>query len=774
MKTHLVALRLVFACAIVAAVCTVAGAAPPTDPPLYLDPSQPREARVSDLLSRMTLEEKVSLVHGDSSFTTPAIPRLGIPRRWMSDGPHGVREEISPDSWRAANRTDDYSTWMPVGINLAATWDPDAAQAEGTAIGQEALKRGKQIMLGPAINIMRTPLNGRNYEYFGEDPYLAGRIAVGYIQGVQSQGVASCVKHFAANNQETQRTSVDVEMDDRTLYEIYLPAFKAAVQEGGAWAVMSAYNKFRGQYCSENDLLLNTILKGQWGFQGLVMSDWSAVHDTRGAATVGVDLEMGTNKPFDQFYLAQPYLDGLEQAAYPMSVLNDKVRRNLREMFAVGVFDSRPAGAINTAEHQATARRVAEEGIVLLKNDKNALPLDAAQIKSIAVIGDDAAAHFAYGGQSAAIKTLYEITPLDGLLKRAGGQLDIMFSQGYKPPVGRRADAAQDPALLERAVRVASQADVAVVVAGLNHSYDSEGTDRPDLKLPYGQDELIRRVAQANPRTIVVVMSGGPTEMPWLAQIPAVVQAWYPGMEGGNALAAILFGDVDPSGKLPCTFPQRLADSPTEALASYPGRNGVERYTEGLLVGYRWFDTKNIAPLFPFGHGLSYTTFKYSGLRFVPGQGPGSPVTTAKFEVTNTGARAGDEVAQVYVHEAHPNLPRPEQELKGFRRLALQPGETQTVAIPLGREAFAYYAPSQSGWVAQQDNFEVLVGSSSRDIRLKGTVRWKRLSSKRRLLRSQACIRPSTWGHIPARQMCRLRIRRGVRRLSARLGRALV
>ena len=745
------------------------------DAPLYLDRTRPVEARVTDLLGRMTLDEKIALVHGDSKFTTAAIPRLGVPRRWMSDGPHGVREDIGPDTWDAAGRTDDFATWMPVGVNLAATWDPDMARAYGTVIGQEALERGKQIMLGPGVNIMRTPLNGRNYEYFSEDPYLAGRIAVGYVQGVQAQGVASCVKHFAGNNQERQRGSIDVEMDDRTMREIYLPAFKAAVQEGGALAVMTAYNKFRGQYCSQNDLLLNTILKGEWGFQGLVMSDWSGVHDTRGAVLGGMDLEMGTGRPYDDFYLARPFREGIQQGYYPVALLDDKVRRNLREMFAVGAFDGRGVGSLNTADHQAAARRIAEAGIVLLKNQGDALPLDATKIKSIAVIGEDAVQQFASGGQSAGVKAFYEVTPLAGLLKRVGPSVDVTFSMGYHqpprrprrpgygpggrpaaPPVPGAApapgaatpapaadaagvrrvdvppDAGPDPALLERAVQAARSSDVAVIIAGLNHSFDSEGSDRPDMKLPYGQDELIRRVVEANPRTVVVLMSGGPVEMDsWLAQVPAVVQAWYPGMEGGNALAGILFGDVNPSGKLPCTFPRQLADSPAHALNAYPGVNGVEPYTEGLLVGYRWFDTKQIAPLFPFGHGLSYTRFAYSGLRLVPGADAKGPVVTARFEVTNVGARAGGEVAQLYVHQAKPSLPRPFQELKGFRKVFLEPGKTQTVSIPLDRSAFAFFDPAKQGWLSEKGSFTVLVGSSSRDIRLQGPFRLAKTTLER-------------------------------------------
>jgi beta-glucosidase len=682
---------------------------------LYLDAAQSLEARVDDLLSRLTLEEKISLVHGDTLFTTPAIARLGVPRRWLSDGPHGVREDVGANTFNPAGRTDDFATCLPVGIALAATWNPAAAEAYGDVIGEEARKRGKDIMLGPSVNLMRTPLNGRNAEYLGEDPFLASRLAVSYIRAVQAHGMASCVKHFAANNQETRRGSINVEMDERTLRELYLPAFEAAVKEAHVWAVMGAYNKFRGQYCCENDYLLNHVLKEEWSFPGLVMSDWGGTHDTREAVLNGLDLEMGSRKP----HLAEAFRDGLQKGEYPMAVLDDKVRRNLRVMFATHAFEVRPEGSINTKAHQQAARRVAEEAVVLLKNEGGALPLDLGQLISIAVIGDDAVRLQAYGGDSARIKAFYEISPLDGILRRAGGNVNVTFSEGYQ----RDGDAA---ALAARAVQAAKTADVAIVVAGLNRQrpFDCEGTDRKDLKLPYGQDALIQQVVQANPRTIVVLVSGGPVEMAaWLDQVPAVVQAWYGGTEAGTAIAGVLFGDVNPSGKLPCTFPKKLEDTPTFAggARAYPGENGVEHYDEGLLVGYRWYDTKAVEPLFPFGFGLSYTNFTYSGLKLVAGSGAQGSVVTVEFEVTNTGGREGAEVAQVYVHQAKPGLPRPVRELKGFRKVLLKPGEKQTVSVPLGREAFAYFSPEKGGWLAEKDDFTISVGSSSRDLRLEGS-----------------------------------------------------
>ncbi|MGD0540821.1 MAG: glycoside hydrolase family 3 C-terminal domain-containing protein [Tepidisphaeraceae bacterium] len=683
--------------------------------------AQPAENRVEQLLSQMTLEEKIALVHGDSRFATAGVPRLGIPRLWMSDGPQGVREEIEADGWRPAGRTDDFSTWLPANLCLAATFDPDLASAYGAVIGQEAKARGKHIMLGPSLNIQRTPLNGRNFEYLGEDPWLTSRMAVSYIRGEQGEGVASCVKHFAANNQETDRNTIDVEMDERALREIYLPAFRASVQEAGVLCVMGAYNKFRGQHCCENDYLLNKILKGEWGFRGMVISDWGGAHDTKKAAMNGLDLEMGTPGPYEEYFLANPLRDAVEKGEIPESVLDDKVRRHLRVMAAIGLLDGGAwgdGGSLNTHQHQATAREVEEEGMVLLKNEGNLLPLNSAKIGSVAVIGENAERRFAHGGGSAEIKAFYEIPGLQGIVRRAGANVNVTFSMGYS---SRR----NDEQMVARAVAAAKTADVAVIFAGLPHDwyYDTEGSDRRDLKLPFGQDELIRRVAEANPRTVVVLIDGGAVGMPWLDRVGAVVEVWYPGMEGGNAIAGALFGDVNPSGKLPCTFPKRLGDSPAHAMGNFPGKKGVERYDEGLLVGYRWFDAKDIEPLFPFGFGLSYTHFEYSNLLLFPQHGSPSNELVAKCTVANAGSCAGAEVVQLYVSQAHPGLPRPPKELKGFARIKLEAGESGVVWIPLDRSAFAYYDPAR-GWVAEKDDFTIEVGGSSRDIRLKKT--WSR------------------------------------------------
>jgi beta-glucosidase len=712
--------------AILTAIAATISVAHSEDRPLYLDPTQPREARVEDLLGRLTLEEKIGFLHGDTKFSTAPIPRLGIPTRWIDDGPHGVREDINLNDWNPAGRTDDYATYFPALSVLGSTWNTNLAYAYGEALGAESRERNKDIILSPIADIARTPLCGRIYEYFGEDPFLNARFSVNSIQGIQSQDVAACIKHFAGNNQEMGRATINMDMDDRTLREIYLPPFEAAIKEADVWAVMGAYTKFRGEHCAYSDYLINKILKGEWGYQGLVMSDWGGTYDTHEAAVGGLDLEMGTlitgtekGRPYNEYYLADPFLDDLRKGEYPMSLLDDKVRRNMRVMFATHVFDTRKPGALNTPAHQATAQRIAEEGIVLLKNEGNALPLDISKIKSVAVIGENAVRTNANGFFGAGVKTMHEITALQGIVNRAGDKVNVTYSVGYaKTKAG-----GLNSNLVERAVAAARQADVAIIVAGLNHSrfLDDEGWDRKNLRLPYGQDELIRQVVQANPRTIVVLISGPVIEMdPWLNQVPAVLQAGYPGMEGGTAIARVLFGDVNPSGKLTCTYPKQLMDSPAHALDTYPGTNGTLFYKEGLLVGYRWFDTKNIEPLFPFGFGLSYTTFEYSNLKLVASEDTNAPLVTAEFDIANTGSRAGAEVAELYVHQANPSLPRPEKELKGFIKVSLKVGEKKTVSIPLNRDAFAFYDPAKNGWVAESDNFKILIGSSSRDIRLQG------------------------------------------------------
>ena len=705
---------------------------------------------MDDLLARLTLEEKVSLVHANGKFRAGGVSRLSVPYLWMADGPQGVREELGVDSWSPAGWTTDFATAMPVGMALASTWNVDLADAYGRTVGDEARARGKHVILGPALNIERTPINGRNYDYFGEDPWLSGRMTVSYVKGMQAEQTIACLKHFAVNNQETERGTIDVQLDERTLREIYLPAFEAGVREGGALGVMGGYNKVRGEHACHNDVLLNQVLKREWGFMGAVISDWGGTHDTREAALKGLDLEMGTGKPYKQYFLADPFLAGIKAGTFPMAVLDDKVRRNLRMLIASGAIDGRRPGTINTKAHQDVARLVAQEGIVLLKNQPlgkqqpAVLPLDLTKLKTIAVIGDNATLRFAAGGNAAGVKAFHEITALEGILARVGGQADVIYSQGYRQPA-RRPYGARDvagvrtseltaaspeeaKALGDRAVEAARHADAVLFIAGLTHQAgaDDEGVDRRDLSLSAHQDELIARVVAANPRTAVVIIAGGAVDMTsWIANTPAVLQAWYGGSEAGHALASVVFGDVSPSGKLPCTFPKALRDSPAHAAGlarQFPGEGGKVWYDEGLLVGYRWNDKKSVEPLFPFGHGLSYTKFTYAGLQSSLNNGADGPTVTLSAQITNAGDREGAEVVQVYVRPVKPPVIRPEKELKAFARVLLKPGETKTVALTLGPRSFAYYAPEEKAWRVAKGRYDLLLGASSRDVRLTGNV----------------------------------------------------
>ncbi|MFT3824763.1 MAG: glycoside hydrolase family 3 C-terminal domain-containing protein [Chitinophagaceae bacterium] len=690
------------------------------------------KAKIEQLLKQLTLEEKVRMIHASSSFTSGGVPRLGIPELVTSDGPHGVRVEHGRD-WDADVNVYDSATYLPTSICLAATWNPQLGYAFGSVLGSEANFRGKDVILGPAINIMRSPLNGRNFEYQSEDPFLISKMAVGYIKGVQAQGISACVKHFAANNQETDRFTIDVQMSERALREIYLPGFKAAISEGDVNTVMGAYNKFRGQWATQNNYLLNQVLKKEWGFKGLVMSDWNAVHNTMQALWNGCDLEMGTdlgmlpNPDYGKFYLGDTVVSLVRNGQAPEYLIDDKVRRILYVMFKTNMIDGkRIKGTFNTREHQQTALKVAEEGIVLLKNEQAALPLQAGSIKSIAVIGYNAERRQSLGGGSSQVKAFYEITPLKGLQQLAGNNINITYSKGYNIERGAKADAT----LIKEAADAAAKADVAIVVGGWTHgynyavwkdnAYDAEDTDKPDMNMPFGQDELIQAVLAANPKTIVVLMGGGPIDMTrWIDRVPAIVQAWYPGMEGGNALAGILFGKINPSGKLPVSFPKKLEDVPAHKLGQYPGEKGIVYYNDDIYVGYRYYDTYKVAPQFAFGHGLSYTTFAYSNIN-VQGAGKTAVVT---FTVKNTGKVAGAEVAQVYVKQEQSTLPRPEKELKGFEKVVLQPGQQKTVRVVLNSDAFSYYNDVKDQWVMEPGTFDVLVGSSSKDIKLQGKVK---------------------------------------------------
>ncbi len=689
------------------------------------------DAKIEALIKQLTLEEKLTMIHGASSFQTGGVPRLNIPPFITSDGPHGVRVEHGTDYTPDAGVYDS-STYLPVGVCLASTWNPKLGHEFGSVLGREANFRGKDVILGPGINIIRSPLNGRNFEYMSEDPYLISKLVVGYIKGVQEQGISACVKHFAANNQERLRTSIDVHMSERALREIYLPGFKAAVQEGKVNTLMGAYNKFRGQWATHNQYLMQQILRKEWGFKGVVMSDWNAVHSTLQAVWNGTDMEMGTdlgmlpNPNYGKFFLADTVATLVKSHKVHEYYIDDKVRRILRVMYATGMMDgSRKKGAYNTKEHQQTALKVAEEGIVLLKNEAAVLPLNKARVKSIAVIGLNATRPQSLGGGSSQVKAFYEITPLQGIQKIVGSSADITYAPGYDIARG----AVADQLSINKAAEAAGKAEVAIFVGGWTHgynyanwgdnAYDAEDTDKPDMNLPFGQEELLQAVLKANPNTIVVLMGGGPIDMSgWVANTKAIVQAWYPGMEGGNALAKILFGEVNPSGKLPMTFPKKLADVPAHKLGQFPGDSVKVYYKDDIYVGYRYYDTYDVEPEFAFGHGLSYTTFAYSNLKVTPA-GKGATVT---FTVRNTGQKVGAEVAQVYVKQQQSLLPRPEKELKGFEKVFLQPGQSKTVTITLDESAFQYYNDLNMQWVSEKGAFDILVGGSSRAIKLNGKL----------------------------------------------------
>lgn len=714
--------------------------------PAYLDETKPVEERIEDALSRMTVPEKVAMTHAQSKFSSPGCPRLGIPEIWMTDGPHGIRPEVLWDEWDQAGWTNDSCVAFPALTCLAATWNPEIARLYGKSIGEEARYRNKTVLLGPGVNIYRTPLNGRNFEYMGEDPYLAARMVVPYVQGVQQNGVAACVKHYALNNQEVNRHTTNVIVDDRTLYEIYLPAFKAAVREGQAWAIMGAYNLYKNQHNCHNQYLLNDILRGEWGFDGVVVSDWGGVHDTEEAIHGGLDMEFGswtnglsrnTSNAYDNYYLAQPYLDLIQSGRVGTKELDDKVRRILRLAYRTVMNRNRPYGAMCSEAHFEAARRIGEEGIVLLQNKEQVLPIPLNRVKRIAVVGENAVKMMTVGGGSSSLKVKYELSPLDGLKKRVGNRAEVIYARGYVgDPTGEyngvksgqdlREDRSPET-LLAEAVEAAKRADYVIFVGGLNKSdhQDCEDADREGLELPYGQDRLIRALAAANRNLVVVNISGNAVAMPWLKEVPAVLQAWYLGTEAGDAIASVLVGDVSPSGKLPFTFPTALDEVGAHRLGDYPGtpRAGSkvvdEEYKEGLLVGYRWTDKQKIKPLFPFGHGLSYTTFSY-GKAVVdkPVIGAGESLTVT-VPVTNTGLREGAEVVQLYVSDLKSSLPRPVKELKGFSKVKLAPGETKPVTFILDKAALSFFDDARHDWVAEPGKFEAMIGASATDIKTK-------------------------------------------------------
>ncbi len=721
--------------------------------PVYLDPERDVEERVADVLPRLTTEEKVALTHAQSKFSSRGVPRLGIPEVWCTDGPHGIRPEVLWDDWDQAGWTNDSCTAFPALSCLAATWDREMSLLFGRSIGEEARYRRKDILLGPGVNICRTPLNGRNFEYMGEDPYLAGQMVVPYVRGVQENGVAACVKHFAVNNQETRRTSTNSVVGDRALYEIYLPAFEAAVREGGAWAIMGSYNLYNGQFNCHNKRLLLDILKGEWGFDGVVISDWGGCRDDDEAIVNGLDMEYGTwtngltgaaSDSYRNYHLADPYLQRLADGRASKEVLDDKASRVLRTIFRTSMNGKPQWGSFNSPEHYAAARRIAAAGTVLLQND-GVLPLKVPAGGKLVLIGENAVKKMVVGGGSSNLKTKYEITPLEAL-QEAYPDAQVVWERGYVGDTStsyNKVDTGQDLSesrsatqLLADALAAARDADAVIFIGGLNKSknQDNEGTDRFDIALPYGQDAVIEALAEAVPKLVVVNISGSPVAMPWADKVSAIVQGWYGGSETGRALADVLSGAVNPSGKLPFTFPVALADGPLRTERQYPGvreegkKWWQEYYDEGVFVGYRWYDTKEIPVCFPFGHGLSYTSFEYDKASLsrksvacagsFPVDGGTEEVVKVSLSVSNVGGLDGAEVVQLYVAPpADSAVERPVKELRGFEKVSLKAGEDAAVSFSLPRRAFSRFDEAAHEWVVDPGKWSILIGSSSADIR---------------------------------------------------------
>jgi beta-glucosidase len=707
--------------------------------PVYLDDKKPINERVEDALSKMTTDEKIAMIHAQSKFSSPGVPRLGIPENWMTDGPHGIRPEVLWDEWDQAGWTNDSCIAFPALTALSATWNKELASLYGKSLGEEARYRNKNVLLGPGVNIYRTPLNGRNFEYMGEDPYLTSKMVVPYIKGVQSNGVAACVKHFALNNQETNRNSVNVNVDDRALYEIYLPAFKAAVQEGDAWAIMGSYNKYKGQHCCHNEFLLNDILRGEWGFKGVVISDWGGVHDTKQAIHNGLDMEFGswtnglswgTSNAYDNYYLAKPYSTMIAKGEIGTKELDEKVRRILRLSFLTNMDKDRPFGSFGTEEHAKAGLKIAEEGIVLLQNNNNILPINLSKTKKIAVIGENAIKMMTVGGGSSSLKARYEITPLEGLKKRIGNQAEIVYARGYVGDPTSNYNGVVAKVSLEdkrsatelsaEALKVAKDADVVLFIGGLNKSdnQDAEGADRKELGLPYNQDKLISELVKVNKNVVFINISGNAVAMPWVKEVPGIVQGWFLGTEAGTALANVLVGDINPSGKLTFTFPVKLSDNGAHALGEFPGGDEVT-YKESIFVGYRWADKQRAKPLFSFGHGLSYTTFEYGKVTADKKQMTAGDKISFSVKIKNTGSREGSEIVQLYISDLKSSLVRPIKELKGFEKISLKAGEEKTISFTIDKTALSFFDDKKHDWVAEPGAFEAIIGASSTDIKSK-------------------------------------------------------
>lgn len=728
-----------------------------------------RERDIEKLVKKLTLDEKIAMIHGASLFRSGAVERLGIPAIETSDGPMGVRAEFMDDRWIPSGNEDDMVSYLPSNSALASSWNTELARDMGHVLGAEARGRGKDVILAPGINIKRDPLCGRNFEYMSEDPALTRALAVPFIQGVQENDVAACVKHFAANVQETDRQMVDEQIDDRTLYELYLPAFKAAVQEAGAYSIMGAYNKINGTHCCENKRLLDEILRKEWSFDGAVISDWGGVHKTKETAECSMDLEMSVFPDFDEYKLANPLKELIEKGEVSVDAVDAKVRNLLRMMYRLKMIgpkkDSREAGAYNAPKHREAVLRTAQESMILLKNEKHTLPLDAKKIKTLLVIGANAATLHSNGGGSAEIKALYEICPLAGLKMYLGGNTKVEYAQGYYVPkvekdggenwqatsvmedgdseIGkavrdeahenennRRGDEERlaklerekteihekNEKLFAEALEVAKDADAVIFVGGLNHELDIEGFDRPDMKLLYEQDLLIEALLKVRKDTILTFVGGSPVEMPWREQAQAILWSYYAGMETGTALAQIIFGDVNPSGKLAETFPVRYEDCVTAKNGQF-GKWGKIVLEEGLYCGYRYYDRQRIKPAFCFGYGLSYTDFEYSGLTLKAEKGKNVKLT---FSVKNIGKRAGAETAQIYIAPIAAQVDRPDKELKAFAKVEVGAGRSKKISLTLKPEDFAYFDEQIHGFVADAGDYEILVGASSEDIRLRG------------------------------------------------------
>lgn len=722
---------------------------------VYLDENAPVEERVKDALSRMTLEEKTRMCYAQGKFSSPGVPRLGIPEVMHSDGPHGVRAEINWNDWDYAGWTNDYITAFPALTCLASTWNPELAQKYGKAVGEEARYRHKTILLGPGVNIMRTPLNGRNFEYMGEDPMLAGTLAVPYIQGLQSNNVACCLKHFALNNQEVWRMHVNVEVSERALYEIYLPAFKKAVLEGDAWSVMGSYNRWQNQHCCHNDRLLNKILKGEWGFKGAVVSDWGGSHDIPEAVFNGLDIEMGTFSNglttdakgfgYDDYCLGSAYLEMCKQGKVPESVINDKAARILRVIFQTTMSKNHSYGSLNTPEHVALAREIANEGVVLLKNvplgkmkkggkkvadNEPLLPIDVKKYKKILVVGENATRSLCSAGGSSELKAKDEVSYLRGLKERFGNDVEIDFAKGYesgKAAYGQVDKISEESAakLRDEAIAKAKEADLVLYIGGANknHEQDCEGGDRKTFELSYNQDRLIEDIIAVQPKTVVVIVSGTPLAMPWTDKVPALVQSWYLGSEAGHSLADILSGDVCPSGKVPFTYAKTLTDYPAHQNSprTYPGvgEEGKQTvyYDEGIYVGYRYFDTKKKAVAFPFGYGLSYTTFQYGKAQASAKEIAADGSLSFTVKVKNTGKVAGKETVQLYIGDDKASVERPLKELKAFKKVSLAPGEEKEVTLSINADDLKFFDDVKHEWVAEPGTFKAYIGASVSDVK---------------------------------------------------------